>query len=119
MSELVHHVEVWVADLARTVEQWEPLMLALGAERYQGWERGRSWRRGGSYVVVEQSADLRSDVPYDRVRAGLNHLALRGERTAVDAALAAGWTVRVDTGSAVHLLDDAGFEVEVVLPAKG
>ncbi len=35
---------------------------------------------------------------------------------AVAAAVAAGWTVRVDTGSAVHLLDDDGFEVEIVLP---
>ena len=119
MSELVHHVEVWVPDLERTVAQWEPLLLALGAERYQDWERGRSWRRGGSYVVVEQSRDLRTDVPYDRVRAGLNHLALRGSREAVDVALAHGWTVRVDTGEAVHLLDADGFEVEVVLTAAG
>jgi sugar phosphate isomerase/epimerase len=118
VTELVHHVEIWVADLARTVQQCEPLMLALGAQRYQDWERGRSWRRGGSYVVVEQSPDLRTDVRYDRVRAGLNHLALRGTRAAVDAALAAGWTVRVDTGEAVHLLDGAGFEVEVVLPVS-
>lgn len=112
---LVHHVELWVDDLAAAVSRWEPLLLALGCQEHQRWERGRSWQRGGSYLVLEQSADLRRDAAYDRMRAGLNHLALRGPRDAVSTAQSCGWTVRVDTGEAVHLLDEDGFEVEVVL----
>jgi len=112
---LVHHIELWVADLTDAVSRWEPLLLALGCQEHQRWERGRSWRLGGSYLVLEQSADLRRDAAYDRMGAGLNHLALRGSRDAVTTALSCGWTVRVDTGEAVHLLDEDGFEVEVVL----
>jgi len=111
----VHHVELWVDDLATAERQWGPVLVALGCRLYQNWERGRSWRSGGgSYVVIEQSTALRPG-GHDRLRAGLNHLAVRGAREPVlKAALAADWTLRVDTGSAVHLIDSQGFELEVV-----
>lgn len=110
----VHHVELWMDDLATAEEQWGPVLVALGCELYQNWEHGRSWRRGGSYVVIEQSSALRPG-GHDRLRAGLNHLAVRGSREPVlKAALAADWALRVDTGSAVHLVDSQGFELEVV-----
>ena len=111
----VHHVELWMDDLATAERQWGPVLVALGCELYQNWEHGHSWRqRGGSYVVIEQSPALRPG-GHDRLRAGLNHLAVRGSREAVlKAALAADWALRVDTGSAVHLTDSQGFELEVV-----
>lgn len=109
---LVHHVELWVPDLAAAVAQWEPVLLALGCTPYQVWDRGRSWQRDGSYVVLEQSTDL-APGGYDRLRTGLNHLALRGPQAAVGAALGAGWTIRIDTGTAVHLVDSLGFELEI------
>ena len=115
MAELVDHVEIWVADLNAAIASWEPVLLALGAARYQEWQNGRSWRRGDSYITVEESPDLLRDVSYDRMRAGLNHLALSGTRAAVEAAVTAGWTIRVDTGETVHVVDPAGFELEVVL----
>ena len=110
----IHHVELWMDDLATAERQWGPVLTALGCEPFQHWENGRSWLRGGSYVVIEQSPAL---VPggHDRLRAGINHLAVRGQREPVEkAALAAGWSVRTDTGKAVHLTDSQGFELEVV-----
>jgi hypothetical protein len=115
VSELFHHVELWVADLAKAEAAWGPVMLALGCEPFQEWENGRSWRAGASYLVIERSPALVADPPYDRMRAGLNHLAVRGDRAAVEAALAAGWTRRVDTGDAVHVINPDGFELEIRL----
>ncbi|MFC5907859.1 VOC family protein [Streptacidiphilus monticola] len=113
---LVHHVELWMQDLTLAEAQWGPVLGVLDCVPFQHWEAGRSWRRDGSYVVIEQSPALLPG-PHERLRAGLNHLALRGigRRDAVlEAARAAGWTLRVDTGSAVHLIDGQGFELEVV-----
>jgi hypothetical protein len=111
---LVHHVELWTDDLTLAERQWGPVLTALGCEPFQHWENGRSWRRGDSYVVIEQSPALRPG-GHDRLRAGLNHLALRGPKPApLDAALAAGWQLRVDTGTTVHLVDAQGFELELV-----
>jgi catechol 2,3-dioxygenase-like lactoylglutathione lyase family enzyme len=112
-AELIHHIELWVADLASAERQWGPVLLALGCEPYQHWERGRSWRRGGSYVVIEQSDALLAEPAYDRMRAGLNHLAVRGDDTAVAVARAAGWTERIATEDAVHLINADGFELEI------
>ncbi|MFF7634951.1 glyoxalase [Kitasatospora sp. NPDC008050] len=110
---LIHHVELWVDDLVLAAEQWAPVLLALGCTPFQSWAAGRSWRFGESYLVIEQSPALRPG-GHDRLRAGLNHLAVYGSRAAVGAALAAGWTLRVDTGETVHLVDGQGFELEVV-----
>lgn len=114
-QSFVHHVELWMDDLAAAERQWGPVLLALGCAPFQNWEHGRSWRsRDGSYLVIEQSPALRAG-GHDRLRAGINHLALRGERGPVlTAALAADWAQRVDTGQAVHLIDGQGFELEVV-----
>ncbi|MGF1431862.1 VOC family protein [Kitasatospora sp. LaBMicrA B282] len=114
-NSLFHHVELWVDDLAVAEAQWAPVLLALGCVLHQSWEAGRSWRLGDGYLVLEQSPALNPG-GHDRLRAGLNHLAVHGSRAAVGAALAAGWTVRVDTGEAVHLVDRQGFELEVVCP---
>ncbi|MFJ9951646.1 glyoxalase [Kitasatospora sp. NPDC091207] len=110
---LFHHVELWTDDLGLAEAQWSPVLLALGCEPFQHWPRGRSWRLGTAYLVIEQSPAL---LPggHQRLRAGLNHLAVHGSRAAVAAALAAGWTVRVDTGETVHLIDGQGFELEIV-----
>jgi hypothetical protein len=115
---LVHHVELWVDDLALAEQQWGPVLTALGCAPFQHWENGRSWRAGGSYVVIEQSPALRPG-GHDRMRAGINHLALRApDRARSDGlravALSAGWHERTDTGRALHLVDGQGFELELV-----
>jgi catechol 2,3-dioxygenase-like lactoylglutathione lyase family enzyme len=125
-----HHVELWVADLASVERSWAWLLGELGWEPFQHWPEGRSWRIGESYLVVEQSSAVRPGLPYDRMRPGLNHVAVHApDRAAVDRIHAAGpangWQqlfaeAYPHAGGpehyAAYLTDAAGFEVEVVAP---
>lgn len=127
-----HHVEIWVADLELVEPSWSWLLGELGWELYQNWSAGRSWRIGDTYLVVEQSSAVRPGLPYDRLRPGLNHLAVHApDRGTVDRIQAAGpangWQPLFadkypHAGGAEHyaayLADTAGFEVEVVAPAE-
>ncbi|MDA8062958.1 MAG: GNAT family N-acetyltransferase [Actinomycetota bacterium] len=128
----VHHIELWVADLAAAAERWGWLLGALGYQPYQDWPAGRTWRLADHYVVLERSPAL-SDPDHDRCRAGLNHLALHaGSRTELDALVAAaaehGWSLLFAdrhpfAGGPVHyaayLEDEDGFEVELVARPAG
>jgi catechol 2,3-dioxygenase-like lactoylglutathione lyase family enzyme len=131
MSRL-HHVEIWVPDLTAARPRWDWLFGALGWAPFQDWPGGRSWRGAdGAYVVLEESPALHRDVPYDRMRAGLNHLAVAvPERSIVDSVAAEGpgrgWELlfadrHPQAGGAgtyaAYLADADGFEVEVVGPA--
>lgn len=58
MTGVLHHVELWVADLERADAEWGWLLGELGSVRYRRWEAGRSWRLGATYIVVERSPDL-------------------------------------------------------------
>lgn len=78
-SSGLHHLELWTADLAAAEPAWHWLMTTLGwrAERVEGWDLGRIWRHAdGSYLVLEQSADVRGERA-ERRAPGMNHLALR------------------------------------------
>jgi catechol 2,3-dioxygenase-like lactoylglutathione lyase family enzyme len=70
----LHHVELWVPDLAGSIGPWGWLLGELGWAPFQEWPAGRSWRLGGTYVVLEQSPAL-SGAVHDRLAPGLNHLA--------------------------------------------
>ncbi len=123
----LHHVELWVPSLGRAVESWGWLLTGLGWKPFQDWPGGRSWRDGDVYVVVEESPAL-APGGHDRMRAGLNHLALHaGPRPALDALVSAapahGWTLMFPdrhpwAGGPEHyagyLEDRDGFEVELV-----
>jgi catechol 2,3-dioxygenase-like lactoylglutathione lyase family enzyme len=110
----LHHVELWVPDLTRALQQW-------------------SWLLGGTYLVVEQSPALTA-AGHDRLRPGLNHLAFHaGDRARVDAltaeAPARGWTLLFPQTHpyaggpdhyAAYLASTDGFEVELVAdPCSG
>jgi catechol 2,3-dioxygenase-like lactoylglutathione lyase family enzyme len=71
----LHHVEVNVSDLSRSVAFWGWLLHELGYEEYQKWDCGRSWKRGNTYLVFVQTQERFLSVPYHRSRVGLNHLA--------------------------------------------
>lgn len=43
---LLHHVELWVPDLAVARPRWAWLLGALGYEPFQEWDAGVSWRLG-------------------------------------------------------------------------
>ncbi|WP_147918102.1 VOC family protein [Ruania zhangjianzhongii] len=129
----VHHIELWVPDLARAAREWGWLLSRLGYRPYQDWPDGRSWRLGDAYLVVEQSPALTA-AEHERRRPGLNHLALHaGSRADVDAltaeAPAHGWNLlfgdrHPHAGGpdhyAAYLANSDGFEVELVAqPVSG
>lgn len=74
-SGQLHHVELYVTDLAASVEFWDWLLAELGYVRFQQWDQGVSWKRRDTYIVLVQTASEFLDVPYHRRRTGLNHLA--------------------------------------------
>ncbi|MGK5742483.1 VOC family protein [Micromonospora sp. URMC 103] len=123
----LHHVEVWVPDLAAAEHAWGWLLAELGWARFQEWPAGRSWKHGGTYLVLEESPAL-SGRRHDRLAPGLNHLAFHaGPPAAVDRLVAAapahGWTLlfpdrHPHAGGpgtyAAYLTDGQGYEVELV-----
>ena len=72
---VIHHVEINVSDLKKTVEFWDWLLEELGYDQFQKWDGGKSWRLGETYIVFVQTEERFLDVPYRRSRVGLNHLA--------------------------------------------
>lgn len=123
----LHHLELWVPDLARSRRSLGWLLTRLGWQPFQEWGDGASWRRGDTYVAVEASPD-RSAADHDRLRPGLNHLALHVADPAtvdelVSAATGRGWRLLFpdrhpyaggDHQYAAYLEDPDGFEVELV-----
>jgi catechol 2,3-dioxygenase-like lactoylglutathione lyase family enzyme len=123
----IHHVELWVPDLDRATSSFGWLLGALGYQTHQNWEHGCSWLLGESYIVIERSPALTSDV-HDRHHPGLNHLAFHAGSTSeldqlVAGAFGHGWTLLFpelhphaggpDT-YAGYLTNSDGFEVELV-----
>jgi catechol 2,3-dioxygenase-like lactoylglutathione lyase family enzyme len=122
----LHHVELWVPDLAGAGGPWGWLLEELGWVRYQDWPNGRSWRHAGTYLVLEQSPALSGDT-HDRMAPGLNHLAFTASGAAEVDRLAAeapehGWTLMFadrhphaggPDSYAAYLCDAWGYEVEL------
>jgi catechol-2,3-dioxygenase len=91
------------------------------------WATGRSWANGDAYIVLE-SGDHHVIGRHDRLRSGMNHLALwAGTRDQLDAvvtgAVQRGWTLMFadrhphaggPDSYAAYLQDASGFEVELV-----
>ncbi|MGC4893139.1 VOC family protein [Micromonospora sp. DT31] len=126
----LHHVEVWVPDLAAASRSWGWLLGELGWTLYQDWPAGRSWRRGATYIVLEESSALTGRA-HDRRAPGLNHLAFHaGPPAAVERLVTAaseyGWTLLFPDrhphaggpdSYAAYLTDGQGYEVELVADA--
>lgn len=128
-SGTLHHLELWVTDLAHAASLgW--LLQALGYEEGDSWPTGCSWVHGASYIVIEAGPDV-VDAPHDRRRPGLNHLAFHaGTTDEVEAlardALEHGWSLMFadrhpyaggPTHYAAYLENREGFEVELVASA--
>ncbi|MGY2081412.1 VOC family protein [Modestobacter sp. SYSU DS0657] len=121
----LHHLELWVPDLARAERSWGWLLTALGAAPFQSWPHGRSWRWAeGGYLVIEQSPALTGD-RHDRRAPGLNHLAfwVHDLDALVAEAPAHGWSLLFadrhpfaggPEHRAAYLADGDGYEVELV-----
>lgn len=72
---MLHHVEINVSDLKRSIRFWEWLLIELGYTPYQRWESGVSWRYEQTYLVFVQTEEKYAESNYHRKQTGLNHLA--------------------------------------------
>ena len=82
----LHHVEIYVSDLQRSVDFWDWLLARLGYAEFQRWDQGRSWKHGEHYLVLVQTEERFQEPTYHRCRVGLNHLAFHAkDRADVDA----------------------------------
>ncbi|MFP7298858.1 VOC family protein [Neobacillus niacini] len=75
---MLHHVEIYVSNLQKSIEFWGWLLPELGYELYQKWDSGVSWNHQETYLVFVQAEERYLDIPYHRSRVGLNHLAFHG-----------------------------------------
>lgn len=126
MARAVHHLDLWVSDLSVSLDEWGWLLGEIG------WEidiEGASWvHPDGTYLFMERSVD-QVDEPYDRMRPGLNHLALTVEdRPLLDRlraeSTAHGWHEMFadryphaggEDHTALYVQNSEGFEVELVV----
>ena len=126
MPRAVHHFDLWVGDPVVAAGEWGWL---LGELEWDVSDDGRSWAHAdGTYVFMERSRD-QVDAAYDRMRPGVNHLALTVEdRATLDRiraeSSAHGWHELFadryphaggDQHTALYLESSEGFEVEIVL----
>ncbi|WP_198170596.1 VOC family protein [Actinoplanes awajinensis] len=127
MTGALHHVELWVPDLAGMRGPWGWLLGELGWTPFQDWPGGLSWKHGnGTYLVLEQSKALSGDT-HDRLAPGLNHLAFTvagpGEVDRISASAPEhGWSLMFEDrhpyaggpeSYAAYLEDGWGYEVEI------
>ena len=126
----IHHLQLWVPDLAQAERSWGWLLTELGFELAREWDHGRVWRQDGTGVVIEQSPDMVPGMLHSRLRPGMNHVAFHVESTVEVARLVAaapehGWT-QLDEHAhhpmpselmVAYLEDTDGFEVELIAPA--
>ena len=132
MAAAVHHVEIWVPDLPRALTSWGWVLARLGWKDGDSWPGGYTWiAPDGSYLVAEQSPAM-SATEHDRLRPGMNHLALNAaSRAELDAIVAEadahGWTLMFAdrhpyAGGPQHyaafLHNTDGYELEIVAPTN-
>jgi hypothetical protein len=125
VARAIHHFDLWVSEPVTATAEWAWLFGELG------WEADgeRCWvHPDGTYAFLERSPD-QVDEPHDRLRPGINHLALTCEsRELLDRlraeSSAHGWHELFadryphaggDQHVALYVENSEGFEVEVVL----
>ena len=72
---MLHHVEINVTDLQRTIKFWNWFLKEIGYEVHQKWDMGISWKYQSTYLVFVQADKKYIEAGYHRSRVGLNHLA--------------------------------------------
>lgn len=76
---LLHHVELYVSDLERSLKFWSWFLGELGYREFQRWDLGCSYQLGDTYLVFVQTEEAHLKPAYHRCRTGLNHLAFHAE----------------------------------------
>lgn len=76
MDGILHHVEIYVSDLEKTIAFWRWLLMKkFSYTIYAQWDSGISFKLGDTYIVFVQTERDHLDTPYHRKKTGLNHLA--------------------------------------------
>lgn len=131
---MIHHVELWTQDLKTTGRELSVLFEFLGwrVNPQPDWPEGMTFHDpSGSYVVLEQSPAVSG--PHDRMKAGMNHLALTiNSRERLDdlRRLSSTWGMTElfadsyphaggEDYTALYLESSEGFELEIVLEQAG
>lgn len=79
---MLHHVEIYVTDLERSIAFWSPFMSRLGYEADR-WAEGMNYvKEGEGYFCFLQAPVEHLAAGYHRKRVGLNHLAFKGRSRA-------------------------------------
>jgi hypothetical protein len=129
VTRALHHLDLWVSEPGTAIAEWSWLLGELGWELGEESGSSASWcHPDGTYLFLERSPDL-VDEPHDRLRPGVNHLALAvDDRPTLD-------RLRAESSShdwhelfsdryphaggeghtALFLESSEGFEVEIVL----
>ena len=126
---MLHHLTLWVPDLARAHESWSWLLGELGYAPDGSVDNVALFRHDGRFAIaLEQSPDMVPGMLYSRLRPGLNHMAFGVDSpeqvtSIAERALAYGWSTMTSDrhpiagGAHVAYLEDRdGFEVELVAP---
>ena len=130
---MLHHVELYVGNLEKSVAFWEPFMNILGYQM-ERWSGGVNFVRGEeeTYFCLLQAPEDHLAAGYHRKRIGLNHLAFKGtSRAQVDEVTIwlkqAGYSVLYEARHpfaggpnyyAVFLEDPDRIKLEVVAPSE-
>jgi len=91
---MLHHIELYVGDLERSIAFWTPFCEQLGYTPDR-WSGGINYRRGNddAYLSLLAAEEEHLAAGFHRKRIGLNHLAFcAASREAVDALAA--WAER-------------------------
>lgn len=75
---MIHHIELYVGDLDRSIAFWTPFTERLGY-RSDRWSGGINYRRGDADAYLSLLPAERDHIAagFHRKRIGLNHLAFR------------------------------------------
>lgn len=75
MKGVLHHIEIYVSDLKKTIEFWSWLLKELEYVISQQFDGGISYKLNDSYIVFVQTEKEFLNDGYHRKRKGLTHLA--------------------------------------------
>ena len=129
---MLHHVEIYVSDLERSIAFWTPFLEQLGYAPDR-WPGGMNYLKDGqAYLCFLPAPAEHLDAGYHRKRVGLNHLAFTGDsRAHVDElaawAKSAGHAVLYESEYpfasgpgyyALYCEDPDRIKVEVVAPSE-
>jgi catechol 2,3-dioxygenase-like lactoylglutathione lyase family enzyme len=79
---MLHHIELYVSHLERSLAFWTPFLTGLGYAESQRWSEGVGYQSGATYLCFVQAPAEHVGAGYHRQRVGLNHLAFHAKSRA-------------------------------------